>query len=114
MSDEQAAFTPNSIVNLILIGLAVLLLGVMGWVAMNSTDIPVIKAQLVTQGNDVNNIKTQISDVPVIKVQMDSIQKQLDRMSNSEDSTMRAVEDDRLKLMDHEQRIKSMESHFHR
>lgn len=109
MSDKEQ-ISPSQIVSWIIMAFGAMILLALCWVGNNAAQIPVMQSQQAQQNLDLNSIKVQISDVPIIKVQMENITKQLEHINSTEDSSGRAIEEGRNKLQDHERRIQTLES----
>lgn len=113
MADKES-ISSSQVVSWIIMAFGAVILLALCWVGNNAAQIPVIQSQQAQQSVDLNSIKTQINDVPIIKVQMENITKQLDHINNTQDSSSRAIEDSRNKIQDHERRIMTLETARHR
>lgn len=76
------------------------------WIGVNVSEIPLLKKDV----SDISAMKPQLAELPVIKVQMEFIQKQLEHITSSESEMGRMVEENRLRIQDHELRIKTLEA----
>lgn len=79
-------------------------------ISQNTDHIPVMESTLAEQQVKIKDMQAQTSDVPLIKLQMEYITKQLEHINSSEDVMSHAVEEGRNKLADHERRIQALES----
>jgi len=116
MSDKE--ISSSSIASWLVLGLGTICLGILAYegnkIGGDTDKIPVIEAAVQIQQTDIQGMKTQISDVPLIKLQMEYITKQLEHINSSQDESNRAIEENRNKLADHERRIQQLELIRHR
>lgn len=110
MSNPQDSISSSTLVAWLVGALGILILASVTWVGTNAAHIPAIEVTQLQQGKDLDNIKNQIETVPVIKVQVDNITKQLDHINNAQDSSTHEIEDSRSKISDHERRLQMLET----
>lgn len=113
MTDKETIQT-STVVCWIIGALGVISLGMLAFmgnkISSNTDDIPLIKATVQQQQKQIDGMEIQTAGVPLIKLQMEFIGKQLEHINSTEDTASRAIEENRNKLADHERRIMTLES----